>query len=422
MRGVRVDVQEAIKIEPILAEEMRQLEKKLGVSAKVLASPKQLGQLLYGDWGLPVEHTSEKTGDPATHKAALTYLADKDDRVLDILRWRKLNTQLTKFIGGILKATEYCGSDVVHPQPRLFSTYTGRMTYSSKSGAKGEAAKAYIGIAIHQWPRDKIYRKLILPPHRHSLGELDASGQEARFMAELSQDTNMLYVFNSPPPYDDIHSFTGAKIAGLGFEDFIKAYKAGNDAVAGPFGYRYCGKFCNLSGQYRAGTKKTRIVARVDYGLDKDFLTIKSWQDTYKRTYSGIPRYWDRAIRVAKANGYAETLAGRRFYIQDWSKDMEWSSGSSAINFPVQGSGADQKELAIAILRRTMPELEFGIDLHDGLYYWIPAGQDAEALMRKARTTLNNLPYKKAWGWSPGIPLPWDAAFGDSWGSIEEVR
>ena len=421
VRGIRVDVEAAKRMKGPLEKEMAELESKLGVNRTVLASPKQLGILLYEEWGMPVEYVSETTGAPATHKAALTYLSDKDDRVLDILRWRKLNTQLTKFVGGVIKAAEYCGSDVVHPQPRLFSTYTGRMTYSSKSGRKGEAAKAYIGVAIHQWPRDKVYRKLILPPKRFILGELDAAGQEARIMAEKSQDSNMLHVFRQAPPNDDLHSFTGAQIAGLSFQDFLRAYREGNEAVAGPFGYRYLGKITNLSNQYRIGPKKARIVARVDYGVTKDVATIRQWQDAYRRLYPGVTRYWDRQIQIAKQYKYVETFAGRRFGISYWHEDMRWSSESSAINMPIQGAGADQKELAIAILRRTMPELEFGIDLHDGLYFYIPAGLDAKSVMRRAKQQLDNLPYLKAWGWAPSIPLPWDAAYGENWGSMEEV-
>jgi DNA polymerase I-like protein with 3'-5' exonuclease and polymerase domains len=143
-----------------MAQEMSQLITKLGTEAKVLRSPKQFGELLYDKWKLPCSRFTEK-GARATDKAALTYLADIDDRMLDLLRWRELNTQYTKFIEGIRKCREYLGSDITHPSPKLFSTYTGRFTYASKSGQKGEAAKAKIGLPIHQWPRNKELRGLI---------------------------------------------------------------------------------------------------------------------------------------------------------------------------------------------------------------------------------------------------------------------
>ena len=443
VRGIRVDSKAAAALEPVITDEMQILEKKLdvvtvpkqlkrgGISAAdkrkmypngwipsdVLSSPKKLATLLYTTWGMKVESVSEKTGQPSTDKAALTYLSDKNENIFDIMRWRELNTQRTKFINGIIRAVEYCGSDVIHPSPRLFSTYTGRMTYASKIKKKYP-----IGVAIHQWPRNKVFRRLILAHEDASLGEIDAAGQEVRFMADFSQDENMVRVLNMAPPNDDIHSFTGSGIAGMSFEDFLKAKAAKNEAVVGEFGYRYCGKYINLSNQYRVGARKSRIVARVQYKIDKDFPTIKSWQNAYFRLYPGVKVYWGDAIYRAKEKGYAETLAGRRFGIHKWTLTTEtWSSESSAINTPIQGSGADMKELAIAVIRREVPEIEFSFDLHDGLYYWIPKHLDAKVVMTRVKYILDRLPYKKAWNWTPSVPMIWDATFGDSWGNMESV-
>lgn len=136
--------------------------------SSILSSPDKMRHLLYNVYGLTATRYSEKTNEPATDKAALTYLADFDDRVLSIMRWRVLNTQWTKFIEGIRKCTEYNGEPMDHSQPRIFSTYTGRMTYGTKSGQSGEAAKAKIGIAKHQWPRNKALRGLLLAEMKYS--------------------------------------------------------------------------------------------------------------------------------------------------------------------------------------------------------------------------------------------------------------
>lgn len=170
VNGVALNFGIMSRMKPEVTQEMKKLEFRLEVvtllvdkspsfscwvPSKILRSPKQMGVLLYETWGLECTMFTEK-GARATSKAALTYLADHDDRILDVLRWRELNTQLTKFIESPAKARKYLGSDTVHPAPRLFSTYTGRMTYTSKT-----KKKYFTGVALHQWPRNKKLRELI---------------------------------------------------------------------------------------------------------------------------------------------------------------------------------------------------------------------------------------------------------------------
>lgn len=422
VRGVDMDVRLADEMAEPIQVEMTRIENELRVTSKVLSSPKQMGELLYDSWGLPVEHYTPK-GARAANKTALTYLADKDPRATKILAWRKLNTQMTKFIKGSKKCLDYLGSNTTHPQPRLFSTYTGRMTYSTRSGNKGEAAKAKIGVPLHQWPRPKELRRLLMPPEGYLLVELDASGQEMRLMAEKSQDENLLHIFRSQKPFDDAHSFTGAQLSGLSFAAFLKGKADGNKQITGTHGYRYQGKFTNLSCQYRIGTKSLRIKIRVDYGMDLDFLTTKRFQDTYLRAYPGVKAYWTAAIRLGQELGFAETIAGRRFRLEFWDAENYWGTSSSAINHPIQGTGADMKELALANMTLKFPEFKFAFDLHDGLFFYLPV-QCAKAIKRKviaAREMLNNLDYQSAWGWTPSVPLPWDASVGKNWGEMEEL-
>jgi len=257
------------------------------------------------------------------------------------------------------------------------------------------------------------------------LVEFDAAGQEMRIMADYSQDPALLKIFNSKSPFDDVHSYTGSKIAGMTFENFLEAKAAGNKRVVGEHGLRHMGKFCNLSGLYRVGVKKQRINARVQYGIDKDYMTISSWQDTFHRAYPGIKRYWAAAIATAKDRGYAETRAGRRFYITDWNiPDRAWGCESSAINFPIQGTGADMKELAIAVISKKFPKFEFAWDLHDGEFGYIESKHinSNMQIIYDIRETLDNLPYKEAWGWEPTVPITWDAAVGKTWGDMKEVN
>lgn len=429
LRGVNLNVDLASKMMPAITDEMQEIEYRLGVSndkkpwtpSKILRSPKQLAETLYDKWRLPVLRETPK-GDPSTDKATLTYLTDYNDKALSILRWRELNTQFTKFIQGIHKTQLYLNSNICHPGPRIFSTYTGRMTYSSKSGSKGAAAKAKIGVPIHQWPRPKALRKLVIAEEGRAIVEFDASGQEVRFMACRSQDEAMLGVLNSPHPRDDIHSFMGSRLSGINFEAFLQGKADGVEAIVGPTGYRFQGKFNILSSQYRIGRKSLRIKSRVDYGMDVDMNTVVNWNKTYHRTFKGIKRYWHRAINIAKQQGYAETFAGRRFKLEFWDKEREFGTGQSAINFPIQGAGGDQKELALMLLTKNFPELDFFMDLHDGLYFYADIDRHLPDMLNEARHMLNSIDYVKYWNWKPSVPLVWDCSLGVSWGEKTDLK
>lgn len=433
VRGIRLDKQAIIDMRPEITKEMAAIEASLGLlnpgvrdvdvisgaglwmPSKVLRSPKQLAELVYTKWGLPIDDQfrSETTGAPGTNKAALTYLAENDDKILEIMRWRALSTQLSKFIESPLKAMEYLGSDIVHPSPRMFGTYTGRMTYSSKT-----MRKFHTGIALHQWPRSKALRNIILPPVGMMLAEFDAAGQEMRGIAEASDDETMLNIFLKDM---DGHGYMGAQLGNIPYETFMTRKAAGDEEIVGPTGLRYFGKFANLSNQYRVGFKKLRIMARVQYGLTISLLRAKEIKLSYARTYPGVAQYWKNAPNVARHFGFAETFLGRKFKLTDWGGEREWATASSAINFPIQGFGADMKELAVAHLVAEHPDVEYGFDLHDALFVYVPEGTPLDKL-RSIKLTFNNMDYTKHWNWTPRIKLLWDCEYGTSWGSMKALK
>ena len=424
-KGVPMDFSLIDDLIPEVTREMEDIEFRLGVHnfqgsnalhkwtpSKTLRSPQKLGVLLFDKWGLKAKSFSEKTNAPSTDKAALTYLADDAPLVTEILRWRMLNTQLTKYIQSPLKARTYLGSDTVHPAPKIFSTYTGRMTYTSKT-----SRKFHTGVALHQWPRNKAFRALIIPEPGYKHAEWDAAGQESRLMADASGDINMKSVFVRG---EDFHSVTGAKISGMSYEDFIKGKTAGNLAITGEHGYRYQGKFTGLSNNFRIGVKKLRVQARVQYGMDVDWAKAKSWQDAFFASFPGIKKYWQSAIKKGKNLGYAETLAGRRFRLIYWDTLNAWSTQSSAIMHPIQGSGADMKDLAIQEMHKYFPKFKFWFDLHDGLHYQVPVATTDEELI-EARTMLDEIDYKKWWDCEPSVPLTWDVSVGPRWSALKEL-
>lgn len=144
---------------------------------------------------------------------------------------------------------------------------------------------------------------------------------------------------------------------------------------------------------------------------------------TYLTSYRRVPMYWERQIAATKQLGYVETFAGRRVQVVgDWARDG-WAMGSTAINYRIQGTGADQKYLALMVLKPLLIELgaRFAWDLHDGIYLYVPDRNVPRAAVEIKRT-LDTLPYQQAWGFTPPVPLPWDCKAGTSWGNLQEWK
>ena len=184
------------------------------------------------------------------------------------------------------------------------------------------------------------------------------------------------------------------------------------------------GRIVHNSLQYRTSARKLRVKARVDYDIPMELPQAEHIRAVYLATYPGIPAYWKSSIAKTKRLGYAETLAGRRVRVQgNWAGNEAWSMEGSAINYPIQGTGADQKYLALAVLRSYLDaeRIKFAFELHDGLFFFIPKAKTAKA-MPTIKKMLDNLPYQRAWGFTPPIPMPFDAKVGGSWGALQDWR
>ena len=388
-------------------------QKDLNVPADVVASPKKLANLLFCDWGLEVVKATPK-GLPATDKESLLKLelAYPDDKRLGkLMALRKVNTQQSKFVTAVYQTMLYHGEDITRPAPFIAGTYTGRMTYSSKQG-KGKA-ECQTGIALHQWERGKAARSILRAPEEFLLAEFDAAGQEMRLMADVSQDETMLKIFNDGI---DGHALMGASIEGVEWE-WVHA-EQDNDPKAKAI--RNLGKFANLSNQYRIGVATLRVRALTQYGLNLSEYKTAQIKDRYMKTYRGVPHYWKSAVRSAEQLGYCETMGHRRIVLNNLSK---YEQQQTAINFKIQGTGGDMKELAIAeLLPEFNTDVIYAWDLHDALFLYIRDDERAVATVKRIRNKLDNLPYHRAWGWTPSVALPWDAKLGKTWGSLKGVE
>lgn len=393
----------------VAAERSRQLDvltRSHGLSdAKVLTSHAKLKTYLHLQ-GFPVECTNRKE--------LTKYMGHP---LMDaVLGHKKAVSAETKFITPTRKSLEYNGGTTVHPQGRIFNTYTGRDGYT----ASQQNRKFQVGIPIHQWPKrgGNDPRMVIQAPKGYLLVEYDFKAQESRLLADHSDDPVLLDIFRRDL---DFHSYMAAVINQTSYDNFISAYAAGDKEAKE---LRQCAKVVNLSLTYRASWGTLIDMARKDYDTIFTESQAREYHALYRATYREVPEYWSSAIRMAQIAGYAETRGSRKVKLEDWSRSKSWATESTAINFPIQGSGADMKCLARGVIDPIFHQSggRYMLDLHDALFMLVPDNDDGVKLALHGQEVLNNLPYERVFGWKPKVPMPVDLKLGHVWGKLEDVK
>lgn len=423
--GIKIDQEILDTLEPELSLERKTYAQNLGISETVFTSPKQLSNLLYNVWGLPIiEKTA--TGAPSTSADTLLWLEyelrksnrlELANNVKMILKAKNVSTLLSKYVKTTYEALEHTRDGFIYGCPKIFGTYTGRMTYSNTTSTKDfeedKRTKFKTGIALHQIPRKaKKVRQMLMPPEGQILYEADASGQESRLMALRSKDEVMLKVFRDGLNF---HSQTGAAIIGLDYSEFEEA-RAEEHGDGYYTEQRQLGKLTNLSCNFRIGGKSLSEKAFTKYDT---FMTVDTGNflvKTFCRAYPGVQQYWEDIIWEAKRLGYVEVFGGRRYKLTDWATHR-WATESSAINVPIQGAGASQKEIAIKEVFDQVPEALFAMDLHDAGFWYIK--ESDLHITREIDRVLDNINYEKYWGFKPSIPLPFESMCGNNFGDVK---
>ena len=232
--ALSLDLENTAKVELVKL----QINTTEAVDPKVLASPTQLRKLLFEDWKLPIRKVTVK-GAASTDRDALSQLAEFDDRAAMLNNYREAMNNRTKFAEGMIASLDYNGDGMVRPNPRMYGTYTGRMSYGSKI-LRGKDERP-TGVPLHQWKRGYAYRDLIEAPEGYDLLEFDFAGQEYRWMAVLSRDPTMLEMCE---PGHDGHSYLGAKVARRDYTEFMVSVSQGDPLTKDQ---RQLGKVGNLS-------------------------------------------------------------------------------------------------------------------------------------------------------------------------------
>lgn len=346
--GVRVDEGFLHEYSRLLDEEARQAEKSVYEQAGVkfnLASPKQLGEVLFDKLQLDPSAKKTKTGQYQTGEDVLTKLAVKGHKIVDdILAFRELTKLKSTYVDAL--------PEMIHPRTgRVHTSYaqavavTGRLSSNNPNlqnipirTARGrEIRKAFV-------PRDK----------EHILLSADYSQIELRIVAAISGDPNMCEAFRLGK---DIHTATAAKVYGVAEADVTKEMRYKAKSVN--FGIIY--------GQGAFGLADNLGISRTE---------AKEIIDNYKREFAGIQKYMDDTVNFAKENGYVQTVMGRKRWLRDINSSNFTVRGfaeRNAINSPIQGTAADMIKLAMIRIHKAMQQEKLRskmiLQVHDELVF-----------------------------------------------------
>ena len=357
--GVRIDTESLADLSIALDEESKEIEKRVYELAGVrfnLASPKQLGEVLFEKLKLDPKAKKTKTGQYATGEEILSKMADEHEIAQAILDFR----QMVK-----LKST------YVDALPTMINSKTGRIhtTYNQFVAATGRLSS--INPNLQNIPirtsRGREIRKAFVPrDENHVLLSADYSQIELRLMAAFSQDESMLEAFRNGR---DIHATTAAKIFKVPLEEVTSDMR--RKAKTANFGIIY--------GISAFGLAQRLSIPR---GEAKEII------DAYFTEFPAVKEYMDGAIEKARKDEYVETILGRRRYLRDINSrnmTMRGFAERNAINAPLQGSAADLIKVAMIHVHDWMKKEKLKskmiLQVHDELVF--DAHKDEVELLKK---------------------------------------
>ncbi|HTI12011.1 MAG TPA: DNA polymerase I [Puia sp.] len=319
--GIRVDMDFLQEYSKQLEKDARTAEEKVYTEAGErfnLASPKQLGEVLFEKLKLDPKAKKTKTGQYATGEDVLLKLANKSQIVDDILAFREL-TKLKSTYVDALPLMRNPKSGRVHTSYAQAVAVTGRLSSNNPN---------LQNIPIRT-ERGREIRKAFIPRNEdYLLLSADYSQIELRIVAAISGDPNMCAAFKEGK---DIHAATAAKVFGVEEKEVTKEMRYKAKSVN--FGIIY--------GQGAFGLADNLGISRTE---------AKEIIDNYKKQFPNIQKYMDDTINFAREHGYVETLMGRKRWLKDINSanfTVRGFAERNAINSPIQGTAADMIKLAM---------------------------------------------------------------------------
>lgn len=354
--GVKVDVPVLKQLSESLATDTAVLEKTIYDKAGVrfnIASPKQLGEVLFEKLQLDPKAKKTKTGQYKTGEDILLALAPKSDIVKDILEFRQLQKLKSTYVDAL---------------PAMINSATGRVHTSYNQAVAATGRLSSTNPNLQNIPirteRGREVRKAFIPTDDdHVILSADYSQIELRLVAHMSGDKGMLEAFEKGL---DVHRATAARVYGVPLEEVTPAQRRNAKAVN--FGIIY--------GQSAFGLSQNLGIPRTE---------AAQIIEQYFAQYPGIKRYMNDTINFAKEHGYVETLLKRRRYLRDINSANQTVRGfaeRNAINAPIQGSAADMIKVAMIAIHEAIKKRglrgKMTMQVHDELVFDVPKVEVAE--------------------------------------------
>jgi DNA polymerase I len=345
--GVRIDQDALVEFSKTLETDIRNFEKTIYEKAGVkfnIASPKQLGEVLFDKLQLDPQAKKTKTGQYQTGEDVLLRLANKSDIVADILDFRQLQKLKSTYVDAL---------------PQMINPKTGRVHTSYNQAVASTGRLSSNNPNLQNIPirteRGREVRKAFIPrDNEHVILSADYSQIELRIIAEISKDENMMEAFVNGL---DIHTATAAKVYGIALDEVNSTQRRNAKAVN--FGIIY--------GQSAFGLSQNLGIPR------KEAAEII---ENYFNTYPNIKNYMNDTMNFARENGFVETIMGRRRYLRDINSANQTVRGfaeRNAINAPIQGSAADMIKIAMIRIHQDIKDHKLGskmtMQVHDELVF-----------------------------------------------------
>ena len=381
--GIRIDVEYLKKLSKEFSAEALTLEERIYEQAGErfnLASPKQLGPILFDKLKLVDKPKKTKTGQYSTAEDVLSYLAKDHPIVADILEWRSVQKLNNTYVAALPEEVNPA-TGRVHTQYNQAVAATGRLSSNHPN---------LQNIPIRT-QRGQLVRKAFVPRNDDFLLlAADYSQIELRVIASLSGDPEMQSAFINN---EDIHASTAAKVFGVPLSEVSREQRSQAKTVN--FGIIYGVSAFGLSNQ----TSLNRSEA-------KDLI------DAYYTTYPRLKAYMGEQVHFARENGYVETVLGRRRYLKDINSHNPVVRGAAernAVNAPIQGSAADIIKIAMLRIHQKLKgfESKMLLQVHDELVFDAKKSE-LEGLQQMVKTEMEQ-------AFTLNVPLVVDMDTGTDW-------
>ena len=350
--GVRIDVPMLRQAETQLNDELQTLEQQIYTSAATtfnINSPKQVGEVLFDQLQLDAKAKKSKNGQYSTSEEVLLALKPKHPVVGLILEYRELKKLISTYISAL---------------PNYINPATGKIhtTYNQTVTATGRLSSSNPN--LQNLPirseRGQLIRQAVIPDEGCLFLSADYSQIELRLMAHFSQDPHLVQAFISG---QDVHAATAAKIFNVPIDQVTKDQR--RQAKTANFGIIYGISAFGLAQQ-----------------LDCSRAEAKALIDGYFAAFPGVIDYIERQKQLAREQGYAVTLFGRKRYLPDilsHNATVRSFAERNAVNSPIQGTAADIIKMAMVTIHRRLKEeglkAQMIMQVHDELNFNVPVAE-----------------------------------------------